>query len=138
MIKHHFVLDSFAYFAYLNEENGAELIEKLINKSLNNQATLYLHRINWGEVYYKTYKEKSRKDAEEAIKKLEDLSINAVDEFSIEFIKKVCVIKGQFTVSYADAFAAQLAIAKKIPLVTGDPELTKLSSRLPGLNLLWV
>ena len=44
------------------------------------------------------------------------------------------LLKGQFPIAYADAFAAALARKHRCPLVTGDPELRS----IPDLKLDWL
>ena len=44
-------------------------------------------------------------------------------------------LKAQYPISYADAFAAALAIERGATLVSGDPEFSALT---PEINLLWL
>lgn len=124
------VLDSYAVFVYFNKEPSFEIVKDLLKVALQNERTLYLHRINWGEVYYKTYKENGEKSAEEIERKISWLPIIISEEFSLRFVKQVAKIKGTYPISYADAFAVNLALQENIPLVTGDPEIIRLANKL--------
>lgn len=124
------VLDSYSVFVYFNKEPSFELVTDLLKNVQKNNKELYLHRINWGEVYYKTYKESGEKAAEEIDRKINKLPIAISEEFSPRFIKQVATIKGKYPVSYADAFAINLALQEKIPLVTGDPEIAAIAATL--------
>ena len=44
-------------------------------------------------------------------------------------------IKGRHRISYADSFAASLAIQQRVPLITGDTDFKRLS---PSLELDWI
>jgi predicted nucleic acid-binding protein len=52
-------------------------------------------------------------------------------------VREAARIKGQYPVAYADAFAAQTAREKGIPLITGDPELKVLEPE-GVISLLWL
>ncbi|HDM09965.1 MAG TPA: hypothetical protein ENF92_05550 [Desulfobacteraceae bacterium] len=41
-------------------------------------------------------------------------------------MREAARLKGRFAIAYADAFAAQVAAEKGIPLITGDKELSLL------------
>jgi predicted nucleic acid-binding protein len=47
-------------------------------------------------------------------------------------------LRARHAISYADAFAAATAMARKSPLVTGDPELRVLAQREKTLNVEWI
>lgn len=132
------VLDSFALIAYFKNEEGAKLLSNLIDQANENKLALYIHLMNWGEIYYKAYKKEGPSGAKKAEDNLNKLPLIIEDIFNRDFVKSVGKLKGTYPLSYADAFAVNLALTKKAPVVTGDPELTKLSSHLPNLNLLWV
>jgi predicted nucleic acid-binding protein len=131
------VLDTYALFAYFNKENGFYLTRELLVSAETSSDQVYLHRINWGEIYYKTYKQKSKNDAKETISRVDKLAIIVEDICNKSFIESVAIIKSKNAVSYADAFAIALALELKAPLVTGDPEITKAAKNLPALKLLW-
>ncbi|GIX47841.1 MAG: hypothetical protein KatS3mg131_2052 [Candidatus Tectimicrobiota bacterium] len=46
-------------------------------------------------------------------------------------------LKAQFSISYADAFAAALALERSSPLLTGAPELEPLQEGA-GLQVVWL
>lgn len=131
------IFDSYAFFAYINDEEGADLVDELLQQATENRIVIYLHRINWGEIYYKMYRKRGSKRAEEIIQKIDALPIVVDDTFDGDFVKAVAEVKGKHPVSYADAFAINLALSKNIPLVTDDPEIAKVAKQESRLQLLW-
>ena len=80
--------------------------------------------INSGEVYYTTFRERGRENADEVKSLMEQLQITIVPadrESTLEAAK----LKGAYAVAYADCFAAALGMRKKARVVTGDPEFKK-------------
>lgn len=130
--KSKYVLDSFAILAYLTEEEGADVVEDLLNKAKNGEVRLYLNYVNLGEVYYITIREKDVNEANE--------SIALVKRLPIEFVQvdeRIALIAGRIkatsSMSYADAFVVATAIMKEATIVTGDPEF-----KSTDMQVLWM
>ena len=127
-----YVLDSFAILAYLAEEEGADVVEDLLNRAESGGLNLYLNYVNLGEVYYITIREKDVNEANE--------SIALVKRLPIEFVQvdeRIALIAGRvkatYSVSYADAFVVATAIMKEATIVTGDPEFKSID-----MQILWI
>ncbi len=89
--------------------------------------------INAGEVYYflrKTTAKGSRsRGANYQATLPATIEVPTADE-----IWDAALLKGQYPIAYADAFAAALAQKYRCPLVTGDPDFRV----IPDLDLDWV
>ena len=130
--KAKYVLDSFAILAYLAEEEGADVVEDLLNRAESGGVNLYLNYVNLGEVYYITFREKDVNEANE--------TIVLVKRMPIEFVQvdeRIALIAGRikatYSMSYADAFVAATAIVKEAEIVTGDPEFESID-----MQVLWI
>jgi predicted nucleic acid-binding protein len=130
--KAKYVLDSFAILAYLAEEEGADVVEDLLNRAESGGVNLYLNYVNLGEVYYITFREKDVNEANE--------TIVLVKRMPIEFVQvdeRIALISGRikatYSMSYADAFVAATAIVKEADIVTGDPEFESID-----MQVLWI
>jgi predicted nucleic acid-binding protein len=77
--------------------------------------------INAGEVYYFLRKIHSERLAESWRKSSRTLPIS-IEVPSGDEIWGAALLKGQYPISYADAFAAALAQKHRCSLITGDPE----------------
>jgi len=80
-----------------------------------------MNEINIGEVYYMTAKDRSLEQAEDFLRRLETLPIQAVGN-SFATALEAAKLKARFPISYADAFAVATAIRMAAVVVTGDPE----------------
>ena len=115
------VLDSFALLAYLRDENGAGLVQELLEKASRKDAPMLMTEVNYAEVKYIVL----RKDGKEAWKEV----AASLGSLPVEFVPTTRALadaaadfKASHRISLADAFAAALAKEKKAELITGDPE----------------
>lgn len=135
MATRRIVLDSFALIAYFRKEPGSDTVKQILRSV---SSSLLLHRINWGEVYYRAYRVSGEVGAERVVRAIRRFPIEVVDEFGEEFVRKVARLKGKYPISYADGFAIQTALDYQAELVTGDPEIKKVTGREKKLNLIWL
>jgi predicted nucleic acid-binding protein len=127
-----YVLDSFAILAYLTGEEGADVVEDLLNKAEKGEAKLYMNYVNLGEVYYIIFREK---DVNEANKSMVLIKRKLIDFVQVD--ERIALIAGRvkatYSMSYADAFAVATAIVKEAEIVTGDPEFKNVD-----VQVLWI
>ncbi len=116
-----YALDAFALIAYLRDEPGAVLVQQLLEEADTGDTDIYLSLVNYGEVLYIS----ERMGGPAAVREV----ICLVDALPIEVIPPdrattfaAAHLKAQHRISFADAFAAALAMELSVPLVTGDPE----------------
>lgn len=107
--------------AFLNKERGFERVKALLREAERSQVPLLMNEINIGEVYYMTAKAWSLEQAEDFLRRLETLPIQAVPN-SFPAVLEAARLKARFSISYADAFAVAMAIRMNAVVVTGDPE----------------
>ena len=116
-----YVLDSFALLAFFRDEPGADIVEKLLNEAAEDKHELYVTAVNAGEVFYISCRKDGAAKAALAWEAMKKLPLHFF-EVDLEFSLAAARIKANHKMSYADAFAAALAIYKKATLVTGDDE----------------
>ncbi len=125
-----FVLDAWALLALLQGEEPAALrVKHLLQEAADQQAQLFISAVNLGEVYYRIGRVKGRDEAEgtlEAIRRLPLRVLSATDEM----VLAAASLKIDYSISYADAFAAAAAERLNAVLVTGDPELEQMQGRI--------
>lgn len=115
------VLDSWAAIAYLEDEPAAENIADIIADAHEQRIQLLMTVVNVGEVWYIVAREASVTDADASIKQLRDLGVEFVSA-DWELAKGAGYFKSRNKMSFADCFAAALALQRKAHLATGDPE----------------
>lgn len=116
-----YVLDSYAMIAHFEDEAGGEQVRNVLKAAHAGKTTLYMSVINIGEIYYNTYRERSREKADEAVFMMRHLPVTIVNA-DIEITMEAAALKSVHAVAYADCFAAALGIRKKATVITGDPE----------------
>src|SRR5258705_13509532 len=120
------VFDSFALIAFFRKEPGYELVRDMLVKISNDETEGYITTINIGEIYYMICRKSNAKNAEEAIHALLHFPVHII-EADLKLTLEAAKLKAKYSISYADAFAAALAINKKATLITGDDEFEALA-----------
>ena len=76
-----------------------------------------------------TLREQGRSLADLAYSRIKALPIKTIDRIDEELLLSAAGLKAKYPISYADSFAAALAMSKNCPLLTGDPEFTSLEKQ---------
>ncbi|PYY07956.1 MAG: PIN domain nuclease [Acidobacteria bacterium] len=113
------VLDASALLRFLDDEAGAERVERLLNEAISGDLVLLMSAVNWGEVIYAVAHRQGLSAATELLNKLSGLRI-AVVPCSSEDAAEAALFKARYKIPYADAFAACLAKQNSAALVTAD------------------
>jgi predicted nucleic acid-binding protein len=115
------VLDSYALISYLDKEAGYDEVARLFQESVEKDREVFICVVNWGEVIYHALRsggENTAKLAEDAMRILPLQIVHANEDLTLV----AAHLKADHKMSYADCFAAALAMKKKCELVTGDRE----------------
>jgi ribonuclease VapC len=121
-----YVLDSYALLAHFEDEAGGEKVRDILKEARDGKTKLFLSVINFGEIYYSTYRERGIEKAQEIKLIIEQLPIMIIDADK-PITMQAAKLKALYPVAYADSFAAALSIMKKCKVVTGDPEFKKMA-----------
>jgi uncharacterized protein len=124
-----FVFDSYALIGFLENESFSDRIQDVLTRAKNRDALLYIHAIHIGEVYCITLREQGKSLADLAYARIKALPIKTIDRIDEELLLTAAGLKAKYPISYADAFAAALAMINNCPLLTGDPEFTSLEKQ---------
>jgi ribonuclease VapC len=116
-----YVLDSFAFLAYLTDESAAERIENLITDAKREKCRLLLSLINLGEILYITERRGGISKAQDTLSLLRQLPIEILpaDEQSV---LSAAHIKANHVMSYADAFVVAASQREGAIILTADQE----------------
>jgi ribonuclease VapC len=120
-----YVLDSFAILALLQSELGSERVAALLREAERGQCRVCMSQINMGELAYILERRFGVERMNDAFTYLRSTAIQwcRVDEACIFAASH---LKATYPISYADAFAAGLAMELEATLVTSDPEFREL------------
>ena len=128
------VLDSWPILEWIKGGNDStEFVDSLLSEAEDGNARLLMSVINAGEVYYFLMKHHSAQLAASWRDLARTLPVT-IDVPAAEDVWRAASLKGQFAISYADAFAAALARKHNCPLVTGDEEFRGVAD----LNIEWL
>lgn len=132
-----FVLDSYALIGYLENESFSDQIQQVLTMAKQSSLRLYLHAIHIGEVYYIILREQGQNLADLAYSRIKSFPIKRIDRIDEELLLTAAALKANHPISYADAFAAALALLNGCPLMTGDPEFRSLEEK-GIINIEWL
>jgi len=135
--KERLILDSFAIIGFLENEPFAGRIQDLLIQGREQSILLYLHAIHLGELYYITMREQGQAMADKVYARVRAFPMTFVDHIDEKLLLAAARIKARYPVSYADSFAAALALIHGCPLATGDPEFGKLEQE-GVISVLWL
>ena len=124
----HYVLDSWPVLAWIkHHEPASSSLRSFVAFVAEQDDTLAMSLMNCGEVVYMVRKSPDILDPQGALQRFYSLPIvfHSVDD---ALVSEAVDLKSVYPISFADAFAAALAIRLRVPLVTGDQELLTLKA----------
>lgn len=125
-----YVLDANALIGLFEDRKIiAEKVERLLHDALLRESPLFMSAVNWGEVFYTEWRYRGESKAREVEQRMQELPI-AVVGVDQDRATRAAAIKQKYSLGYADAFAAELAIERSAWLVTADPEFSKVGKLL--------
>jgi len=131
------VLDSFALIGYLENETFSSRIETLLKQARDGKSLIYLHAIHLGEVYYITLREQGQVLADLAYARIRAFPLTYIEIIDEELLRTAATLKAKYPISYADAFAAAMAVMNNAFLLTGDPEFQALENK-ENISIEWL
>ena len=136
-VRNSMVLDSFALIGYLENEGFSARIEKFLNQARQGKIQIFLHAIHLGEVYYLTLREQGQDLADLAYVRIKAFPLQYINTIDEKLLRTAARLKAFYPISYADSFAASLAVIHHAALLTGDPEFKKLE-RKEKISIEWL
>ncbi|MGD2014523.1 MAG: PIN domain-containing protein [Desulfobacterales bacterium] len=131
------VLDSFALLGYLENETFSSRIETILKQAREGKNLIYLHAIHLGEVYYITLREQGQDLADLAYARIRAFRLTYIEIIDEELVRTAAALKAKYPISYADAFAAAMAVMNNAFLLTGDPEFQALEEK-ENISIEWL
>jgi predicted nucleic acid-binding protein len=116
-----YILDAFAFIAYLENEPGAERIETILKDVQEGKARAYISIINLGEIIYNTERRYGLAKAQDALALIQRMPIEVLPADN-QTVLAAAHIKANHPISYADAFVVAAAQKLNGIIMTGDPE----------------
>lgn len=130
----HYVFDSYAVLAYLQGEEGAEVVRGILGEAAEKKVEASMSLVNLGEVLYIVEREQSLEAAQAVLALIDSLPMSQ-HAVTRSMALQAAHLEARHRMSYADCFAAALAIELRASVVTGDPEFHSVEQEIP---LVWL
>ena len=127
------VLDASALMAFFEDRPGAGKVEELIRLGVEGKRQLLMSVVNWGEVYYSTWRAKGPGVARKVLEDIAQLPLEIVHA-DLELTRAAAELRAEHKLPYADCFAAALAASRKASLATSDKDFASVEK---NLAILW-
>ena len=129
-----YVLDTSAILAFVDQEEGAAEVERLLDKAKVGECVIDICSITLMEVYYVSLREAGETEAARLVSLMKAWPVTWVyhDE---KMLLQAGRLKASYRLSVADALIAAVAKLREATLVHKDPELQSLSSAISLFTL---
>jgi predicted nucleic acid-binding protein len=127
------VLDSSALMTFFEDRPGADKVEELIRLGVESKCHLFMSVVNWGEVYYSTWRAKGPGVARKVLEDIAQLPLEIVDA-DFDLTHRAAELRAEHKLPYTDCFAAALAADRKASLATSDKDFAVVEKHL---DILW-
>ncbi|MCI0443058.1 PIN domain-containing protein [bacterium] len=133
-MKNSFLLDTSAVFAFTDDEEGANEVQKLLTQAGHDKANVFISAMSMMEAYYIAFQETGETDADRLILLLRSLPLKVLN-LSEDLILIAGSLKGRYQISVADAWIAATAKFHNLVVVHKDPEFEPLKHELDLIEL---
>ena len=137
-MKKTFVFDACALIAFLNDEVGSDIVEKLLEKAISGKTDLIMNKINLLEIYYGVYRDDGVESAESVLQTIKKLPIQIIHSMSDEVFIEAGMLKAKHKISLTDSIAVAEANIRKSPLVTADHHELDRLEELKAFKAYWI
>ncbi|MFW5751958.1 MAG: type II toxin-antitoxin system VapC family toxin [bacterium] len=116
----YYVLDACAIIAFINDEEGAEVIEEILLGAAKKENKVIINKINLLEIYYNFSREYESETLKEAYRRILALPMEINDLLNDSLFYEAARLKAIYRISLADSIALAEASVRKAELVTSD------------------
>jgi predicted nucleic acid-binding protein len=127
------VLDASAVMTFFENHPGADKVEDLIHLAVADKRQLLMSVVNWGEVYYSTWRAHGPGVARKILEDISQLPIDMVDA-DLDLTRLAAELRADHKLPYTDCFAAALAADRKASLATSDKDFATVEKKI---DVLW-
>jgi len=129
-----YVLDANAVLDLIEAGPGWRRVESLLQSARQQDSSLFISVLNWGEVFYLLWQRRGEEAARRMVASLSRLPLQIVP-VDVSQVLKAGELKAIHGIPYVDCIAAALATQQQATLVTSDRDFEKLGRHFP---VLWI
>ena len=133
-----YVLDSCAIIALFGNEEGADVVERLLSDAAQSRTDIFMHKLNLLEVYYGDYRAHGREAADAMLKVVNSLPITIISELSDRVFKAAGRFKATYRLSLADAIVLAEASVNKSIIITADHHELDVVQQKEPISFMWI
>jgi len=128
------VFDASGLIAYFEKSPRAMRVVILLKEVREGKRRAFMSVVNWGEVYYVLVRKAGRDAAERALAFLDQLPVIVADA-DRPLARQAAEFKAARKLSYADSFAAALAVRRNAALVAADREFDRVRNQVEVIRV---
>ena len=133
-----FIFDACSFIALIENEEGADKVESIIERTEKNECLAFIHKINLLEVYYGIYREVNKLKADKEINKIKESPVKIIDKISDKVFKEAGRLKVKYKISIADSIALAEAKTRKAKIVTSDHHEFDIIEQKEKIDFYWI
>ena len=120
-MKSRYLFDSHALLAFFQNENGAEVVYKILQRTRKDNKDPLICIINLGEILYMTKRRFGESKKVEVLARIHQRSFEVLP-VPDQLVFRAAEIKAEHPISYADCIVVACAQEHSAVIVTGDPD----------------
>ena len=133
-----YVLDACALITLLNREQGYEKINGLLMLAQSQEVSVCMNVVNLLEVYYDRIRVCGQKRADVFLETIYNSDIEILEQQNKAILKNAGILKANYKMSLADAFALATAIYKRATIITSDHHEFDVIEQKENIKFLWI
>lgn len=119
-MKNNYILDACALIAYFKKEKGVEAMLQFFDQAIDEEVSLFMHKLNLLEVYYGFFRDDGKENAEAVLGDSLSLPITYLDDLGDSLFREAGRLKATYDISFVDSLVLALASVRGEPLITAD------------------
>jgi len=133
-----YVLDACAVVALLKDEDGADIVEGILEAANAKKVEVYMNTLNLFEVFYGVRREEGLAKAEAVYNMVLKLPITILDGIADDVFLEASRLKSSYRMSLADSIALGEASVLDAALITSDHHEFDAIKRDEGIKIKWI
>lgn len=137
-MKNIYILDACSLIAAIYNENGAEIVNNLMQEAQDKKTELIMHKINLLEVYYYVCKKQGESGALRFLESIKTLPLKFETEITDNIMIKAGLYKSLYKMSLADSVGLAVTLIHNGYFVTADHHELDVVEENENINFCWI
>jgi len=133
-----FVFDACSLIALLSDEEGADVVTELLQKAIDGEIKIIMHKVNFLEVYYYIHKRYGEKIALILLKSMTIAPIKIDTVITDDILIRAGRLKSLYKMSLADSIGLAETIVNDGYFVTADHHELEIVQEKENINIIWI